>query len=292
MLVYPIRAMDCTPSRKSFLSLKDLQSSRTPRLEKLHIFFQVGITGHHPSQKLAFILQKIIEPFSSDQIFQSLIVMEELNLSTQIVERDYETIFILNWKCSKDTPEIAAFFSGGLELASREDNLNSLKFGVFGGPIERACAKISIHNDIISYISCRVYRGSQGILSTNQSPPMKLPRVKNPKDRAFFEWYWSTYEEKVRETKDFQMPMVWVQTLCTDPVWQCHGAATMLMMWCMDFAKKEGLHRCVLCASPFAAEIGFYEKFGFRKTGLIELVNKTIFPTRMGTSEVVMVKDL
>lgn len=218
--------------------------------------------------------------------------MSELFLSTQIEEDDYEPIFIFDWECFKVVPEIAALFPGGLDPASREANVNGLKFGVFGGPIERACAKITINDKIISFISCQVYRGPKGILSTDPDPPLTLPGISNPEDRAFFEWYWSTYFDKVRANKEFQVPMVFVQVICTDPAWQRHGAAAMLMSWCMGFAKKEGIQRCILGASPFAAQIGIYEKYGFHRAGVIEVVDQEKFPGRIGTPQVVMVKDL
>jgi len=218
--------------------------------------------------------------------------MGELTLSTQIEEQDYEPMFIFNWKCNKDIPEIAAFFPGGLELASREANVNGFKFGIFSGPIERACAKISLGGNIISFISCQVYRGSQGVLSTEPPSPAKFPQIQDPDDRAYFEWYWSTSAMKMREMKEFQVPIIYVHVICTDPAWQRHGAATMLMNWYMEFAKKEGIQRCILNASQLATEIGFYERYGFHKTGVIEIVDEKRFPGRARTSAVVMVKDL
>lgn len=218
--------------------------------------------------------------------------MGELILSTQIEEHDYEPMFIIDWTCFKMVPEIAAFFPGGLDPAFREANVNGMKVGVFGGSIERACVKITLRGKIISFISCQVYRGPKGILSADPEPPTKLPGVQNPDERAFVEWYWSTYHHKIREMKEFQVPLVFVQVLCTDPAWQRHGAATMLMNWYMEFVNKEGIQRCILCASPLAAEIGFYERYGFHRAGLIELVDEEKFPGRVGTPEAVMVKDL
>lgn len=90
----------------------------------------------------------------------------------------------------------------------------------------------------------------------------------------------------------FQRPMVYVQVICTDPAWQRRGAGTMLMNWYIEFARREGIRRCILCASPLAAEIGFYERYGFRRVGVIELVDEVRWPGRVGTPEVVMVRDL
>lgn len=66
----------------------------------------------------------------------------------------------------------------------------------------------------------------------------------------------------------------------------------MMMNWCMDLARKEGIGRVVLHASPFAAGIGFYEKFGFQRGEVLRFVDEVKFPGRVGTEVVVMWRDV
>lgn len=223
--------------------------------------------------------------------------MAELELSTDIREEDYEPLFLIDYKCFYDFPEIAgAFFPGGLDPAQREANVESMKRGVFEGP-NRAYAKITSLSsngaDIVAFISCRIHRRPRGILDdTTDTAKTTLPRVENLEDRAFYEWYWDTVQEKLRDMKEFQVPHISIQGIATDPKWQRHGAGAMMMNWYIDLARREGIGRCAIYAGPFAAEIGFYEKFGFQRGATMTFTDEDRFPGRVGTPEVVMWRDV
>jgi GNAT superfamily N-acetyltransferase len=221
--------------------------------------------------------------------------MAELELNTNIREEDYEPLFLIDYKCFYNFPEIArALFPGGLDPAQSEANVESMKIGVFGGP-DRAYAKITANNgsEIAAFISCRIYRGPRGLLDDTSDPTKTtLPRVEDSEDRAFYEWYWNTVREKLRDMKEFQVPHISIQAIATDPKWQRQGAGAMMMNWYIDLARKEGIGRCALYAGPFAAEIGFYEKFGFQRGAAMTFTNEDRFPGRVGTPEVVMWRDV
>ncbi len=67
----------------------------------------------------------------------------EFILSTTIEEEDWDQLFVLRWRCFKDSPPVAAFSPGGLDPSTRQANILGLKIGVFGGPVERAYAKLT-----------------------------------------------------------------------------------------------------------------------------------------------------
>lgn len=134
----------------------------------------------------------------------------EFLLSTVIEDEDWDPIFVFQWHCFKDSPQIVAFSSGGLDLAERDANIRGLKIGVFGGPVERVYAKLSEaqSGDITSFISCRVWRGPLGIIDGEHAtppPPQKLPHLKDEKEREFWEWYWTSAAMKMREIKEMQV---------------------------------------------------------------------------------------
>jgi len=223
--------------------------------------------------------------------------MTNFELTTDIKEEDYEPLFIIDWHCFYDFPEIAAFFPGGLDPTQREANVKSVKVGVFGyasvQPGVYAKVLDSTSNEIAAFISCRIYAGPRGILDGPFKPgKTKLPRIEDPEDRKFYEWYWTTIEEKLHAIKEFQVPHLHLHVIGTDPKWQRRGVGAMMMAWYVEYARKAGIGRCALYAGPFAAEIGFYEKFGFQRGETITMVDEDQFPGRKGTPGVVMFKDV
>jgi hypothetical protein len=139
----------------------------------------------------------------------------EFILSTKIEDKDWDPLFVLQWHCFKDSPAIAAFYPGGLDPAEREASIMGLRMGVFGGPAERAYAKLSDaqSGDITSFISCRVWRGAKGIIDGEHAappPPLKLPNIKDEKERKFWEGYWASVNKAMRELKEMQ---VWFHSL-------------------------------------------------------------------------------
>lgn len=131
-------------------------------------------------------------------------------LSTVIEEEDWDPIFVLQWHCFKDLPQISVFHPGGLDPAERKANIFGLKLGVFSGPVERAYAKLSDARtgNITSFISCRVWRGPLGIIDGEYAtppPPVELPRVKDENEREFWECYWTSANKAMRETKEMQV---------------------------------------------------------------------------------------
>ena len=221
----------------------------------------------------------------------------QLNISTTIEDKDWDPLFVVDWKCFRDCPEIVALSPGGLNPDHRDANIEGFKRSVFGGPAERAYAKIfEVHSgDITSFISCRVYRGPKGIIDgdfAKTPPPIQLPQIKDREDRSFYEWYWNSCRETLRSFKELQQPHVFIQALGTDPAWQRHGAATMLMKWILDLIAEEKLGRCALQATPKAISMGFYEKFGFHVIDRREFVDEGRFPGKRGSPVVTMVLDL
>lgn len=62
--------------------------------------------------------------------------MARFILSTTIDEKDWDELFVINWECFKNSPEIAVLSPGGLDLAHRATNTEGFRRGVFGGPVE------------------------------------------------------------------------------------------------------------------------------------------------------------
>ena len=221
--------------------------------------------------------------------------MQQFMISQKFEEGDWDPLFVIDWNCFKSVPEFAVLSPGGLDLDHRAANVRRFKEGVFGGRVERLCAKVLSGEEIISYVSCRVYRGPSGIIDGDLAqppPPIELPQIEDPGDREYYEWYWNRSAQVKRELRELQTPNIYIQSLCTDPAWQRHGAATMLLKWVFDYAEKERLYRLTLQASHFAVEIGFYEKFGFRVCNKHTFLDKDRFPDREGITVVTMVKDL
>lgn len=223
--------------------------------------------------------------------------MGQFILSDRFGAKDWDLVFVIDWKCFETSPEVAILSPGGLDLTRRAANVSGMKRGVFGGPAERAYAKVSdeISGDIVSFISCRVYRGALGIIDgefAESPPPTQLPHIEDKKEQEFYEWYWTSNRAAMREMKEMQVPHVYIQALGTDPVWQRHGAATMLLKWVFEFAAKAKLGRCALQAAPFAVKTGFYEKFGFRVSNSHTFIDENRFPGREGITVVTMIKDI
>lgn len=216
-------------------------------------------------------------------------------LSPNIEDKDWDELWVINQKCFADTPEIAALSPGGLNPANRAASIEGFKRSVFGGPIERAYAKISeVQSErATSYVSARVYRGPKGLIDgplAEAPPPIQLPFIEDKDDRAFLEWYWNRLRDIMRSSDDLHVPHVNVQSIATDPEWQGQGAASMLMEWIIAFAAKEKIRRCALLSGPLV--IGFYEKLGFRVVSRHTFVDENRFPGRVGTPIVTMVKDI
>lgn len=222
--------------------------------------------------------------------------MARFILSTTIEEKDWDELFVINWECFKNSPEIAVLSPGGLDLAHRANNTEGFRRGVFGGPIERTYAKISEvqSQQITSFISARVYRGPKGAAdcaSGEAPPPVQLPFIQDKGDRAFYEWYWTSIREFSLRSKVLQVPLVMVQVLATDPKWQHQGAASMLVKWILEFTAKEKIGRIALQAGGQASLTEFYESFGFRVVERLSFTDDDHFPGRVGTPVVIMIKD-
>ncbi|KAI9745896.1 MAG: hypothetical protein M1818_000577 [Claussenomyces sp. TS43310] len=223
--------------------------------------------------------------------------MAHFILDTAIEDKDWDELFVIDWKSFRNTPEIAALFPGGLDPTKRAANAEGLKRGVFGGPTERAYAKLSEvqSGQVTAFISCRVYRGPKGIIDglfAEEPPPVQLHFIQDEEDRAFSEWYWNRINDLMRSCKELQVPHIYIQALATDPEWHRQGAATMLIEWILDFAAKEKIGRCALQASPWPSSIGLYEKFGFRVIDEHTSIDEDRFPGRVGTPIKTMIKDL
>lgn len=223
--------------------------------------------------------------------------MPSFALSTDISDEDWDPLFVIDMHAFQNSPEIMALSPGGLAASHRASNVSAFKRSVFGGPVERVYAKVTENDSgqITSFISARVYRGPKGNIDgdlAQDPPPITLPFIEDLKDRKFFEWYWNLNRSAFRSCQEMHTPHVYVQALATDPTWQQHGAASMLMKWVLDITAKEKLGKCILQASPLATGMGFYEKFGFRVIQKLEFVDEDKFPGRKGTTGLIMVNDL
>jgi ribosomal protein S18 acetylase RimI-like enzyme len=218
-------------------------------------------------------------------------------LSSTFEDKDWDELFVVSSKCFESTPEIAVLSPGGLDPAHRAANIEGFKRGVFGGPAERAYAKISeVQSDkATSYITTCVYRGPKGVIDgpfAEAPPPVQLPFIQDKEDRVFYEWYWGRLRDVTRSSAELHVPHVHIQSLATDPEWQHQGAAKMLIEWVLSFAAKEKIGRCSLIAGPETSPTGFYEKFGFRAVSRHTFEDEDRFPGRVGTPVVVLIKDL
>lgn len=221
--------------------------------------------------------------------------MASFILGSDISEADWDQLFVVDMHAFQNHPEVLAFSPGGLD-SHRERNVIAFKRSVFGGPTERLYAKLTDagSNQIVSFISARVYRGPTGVIDgdfAREPAPLELPQIEDTEDRKFYEWYWNTRRAALRHSKELQVPHVFIQALGTEPEWQGKGAATMLIKWAFDFVAKENLGRCVLEASAMAMGMRFYEKFGFRVVETSQFVGEG-FQGRKSTPVALMVKDV
>ena len=214
-------------------------------------------------------------------------------LHNDIKDEEWESLIVMSWKSFEFQPEIAIVTPGGLDPAHRTANVSLFKEGMSGGPIERvnAIIKYEVSGDIVSYMACRVYRGSLGFIDGDAPPSYRLPQVEDDKDREFYEWFLNSNRAIMRELKELQVPLLYIQRLGTDPAWQRQGAATILLNWAFEFVVNAGLGRCALMASPFAVKTGIYQKFGFRVIHDHTYVDEELFPGKQGVTVVIMVKD-
>jgi len=222
--------------------------------------------------------------------------MQKFILSTLIEDKDWDPLYVINWKCFKDDPTFGALMPGGLDPACRAANVERFKNSAFGGAIERAYAKITetTTGDITSFITCRVYRGLRGIIDGDlgkPQPPVKMPIIEDEKEREWFEALFTYMRDEMRANEYMQAPHVYIQGLATDPAWQRHGAASMLLDWILDFAAREHIGRLALQTTPELAKAGFYQKFGFRVTGDITFADKERWPEKASVTTVTLVKD-
>ena len=223
--------------------------------------------------------------------------MSQFALGTEIMEGEWKALFRVSCEAFKDQPEVLAFSPGGLDSEHRETNVRNFQATVFGGPTERCYAKItdSQSGDPIAFISSRVFRGP--MLNAGEAPRtlsrLEMPYIVDAREREWYEWYWNSVRASMQELEEMRLrPIVFIQALATRPDWQGHGAASMLMNWTVEWARKEKIGRCALQASPVAVKTGFYEKFGFRAVKHHTFVDEEHFPGRQGTSIVSMIKDL
>ena len=219
--------------------------------------------------------------------------MPSFFLSPHLSDADWDPLFVVDIHAFQNNPEVLALSPGGLSPAHRERNVAGFQHSVFGGPIERAYAKITeaTSQEITSFISARVYRGAQGVVDGDlraEPAPIKLPQIEDAEERRFYEAYWNSNLAVLRSSKEMQVPHVFIQALGTDPAWQGKGAATILVNWLLAFTAEQKLGRCVLQASPTAMGLGFYEKFGFRAVKTTRFVDER---GRESTPVVMMVKD-
>jgi len=222
----------------------------------------------------------------------------KFTLSTEFASEDWYPLFVVFYKAFGNTPPIASMFPGGLDPAYRNEYGSKMKETSVGdGTVERKLAKIIEERtgDIVSYIACTVYDKPLGIadgIDGKPIPPSKFPGITDPKEREFWEWWWSNIRTSLRtDVKEIQVPNVYIQTLCTHPTWQNHGAATKLMEWIIDFAAGIGIGRCSLMASTAALKAGFYEKLGFRIVYSKRIVDEERFPGREEEPLTVLIRD-
>ncbi|KAL9105693.1 MAG: hypothetical protein Q9227_009177 [Pyrenula ochraceoflavens] len=146
----------------------------------------------------------------------------------------------------------------------------------------------------IAFISCRVYRGKLGNIDgefAKPPPTTKLPDIQDPDNREYWEWFWTEARNQTRDMEELHQPVIIVQALGTHPDWRRMGAATMLLEWICGVAAQSDL-RLAVQPGEFAAQIGFYEKFGFKLCRELVIVDKDRFPEQEAISLPMMIKDL
>ena len=226
-----------------------------------------------------------------------MVVQESFEISNEFEEGDWEILFHVHAEAFKNDELIRPLYPGGLGKANREANLARFRTGLFEGPIERLCAKVSYNGKPIAFVSSRVYRGKLGIIDDGDGkvapspPPVQLPQV-DSKDRAWIEWYFNSGRELNRAMRELHIPLVYVQVLATHPDWQRHGAGTKLLEWIFEWMRKERTTRCALNTPKLTAETQFYQHRGFEAIDEHTYFDKKRFPERNKITQVVMVKDV
>lgn len=123
--------------------------------------------------------------------------MTRFALSTKIDDSDWDALFYIYYKAFEDAPEIMALYPGGLDPAHRAQNAATFKFVANHDPGQHYLTKITEteSNTIISYIAGTIYHGTLGNIDGDFAatpPPVQLPFISDPKDREWWEWYWTT----------------------------------------------------------------------------------------------------
>lgn len=182
--------------------------------------------------------------------------MPEFVLSTEINKDERDSLFIICWKAFKDTPEIRVNYPGGLDPAHRSQNISTLRKGATSrGPVESYIDTITETQSgtIVSYVMGMFYDGPLGIIDGDLAKPPpapKLPFIFDKEDREWSEWYWGTRRSLMREIEELQVPNFYISGLTTDPEWERHGAAGVLMNWILEeFRASKKTGRCVGCES-------------------------------------------
>ena len=214
-------------------------------------------------------------------------------------DEDWDQIFDMYWETFKATQETAVLSPGGLDPAFRAANVKEFKHRARGdlSTSEIACATI-VHvptGDVVSFISFRLYRGPLGIINSklaNPPAPIQFPQILDSTDREYYEWFYTSKLTAWRAMKDRQVPHIWITWLFTDIRWRRHGAAKILLDWIFEFAAKAKVEKCMVQASGFAIQVGFYEKFGFHVLDQCTFVDEDRFPGRNGITVVTMSKDI
>ncbi|MCJ1458963.1 hypothetical protein MMC28_009340 [Mycoblastus sanguinarius] len=213
------------------------------------------------------------------------------SLSEEILEENFDQLFVIQYKAISKDPVLKALFPGGLDPSARSQNIAGFKASLGWTRPHVAAAKVvdDVTGQICAFATMPMYDDNP--FSGSKDSDIHLPQV-DEKIRPFMEWLFNTKNSRRRDFKDLQVPgsYCYIQALATDPARQREGAATLLLKWAVDLVDKKG-SRAMLEASDIAVKYGLYGKYGFRNVDAYYYVDNEHFPDMEGVHLVTMVRD-
>lgn len=128
-----------------------------------------------------------------------------LVVSEKIAEKDYDPLFVINYKAFSEEPALLALFPGGLTSSARQENVAGFKASLGWEDPHVAAAKVvdDQTGQICAFATMRLYK--ENPFSGSKNAEVHLLHV-DEKNRAHLEWLFSKKNDRRREIKELQVP--------------------------------------------------------------------------------------
>ena len=234
-----------------------------------------------------------------------------LYLNENVTEQDYDALYEINHLAFTPGGLDLGLFPGGLDPATRAENVQRMvAMRGFGTPTVRTAKVVDDQTgEICAWASMRIFDGPP--FMSKEKSDVRFPHVSDDL-RPFLEWFTNLKNDRRREMVELQVPGPYgcmsfydfssprlrrpsyagldLSTLATNPARQRQGAASLLLKWVVGNIDAMG-GRGALSASPTAVQYGLYEKFGFRAIDNYTYGDAERFPNAKPVTMVMMVRD-